>query len=72
MVSVVIDTVGYNVSERHQIDATIRQLCVIQRTDIDYTTSHKHSIIKYNNGSITEEILAIFKQGEDDDIKSGG
>ena len=72
MVSVVIDTIGYDVSERHQIDGAVRRLCVIQKTDVDYVTSHKHSIIRYNNGNITEEVLAIFKQDKDDDITSGG
>ena len=72
MVSVVIDTIGYNASERHQIDSAIRHICMMQKTDVDYVTSHKHSIIRYNNGDIKEEVLAIFKQDKDDDITSGG
>ena len=72
MVPVTIDTLGYDLSARREIDHAIRDICISQKTDIDYKTSHRHVIIRYMNGNTVEELLETFIQDKDNDIESGG
>lgn len=72
MIPITVDTLGYDLSARREIDRAIRNICISQKTDIDYKTSHRHVIVRYMNGGTALELLETFIQDKDDDIESGG